>query len=29
MDADTVRATFLAALNGVFAEVTDAADLTV
>lgn len=29
MDADTVRATFLAALNGVFADVTDAADLTV
>lgn len=29
MDADTVRATFLAALNGVFAEVTDAANLAV
>ncbi|WP_051384442.1 cysteine hydrolase family protein [Nitratidesulfovibrio termitidis] len=29
VDADTVRATFLAALNGVFAEVTDAADLAV
>ncbi|WP_353120584.1 cysteine hydrolase family protein [Nitratidesulfovibrio sp.] len=29
VDANTVRATFLAALNGVFADVTDAADLTV
>lgn len=29
VDADTVRATFLAALNGVFAEVTDAANLAV
>ncbi len=29
VDADTVRTTFLAALNGVFAEVTDAADLAV
>ena len=29
VDADTVRTTFLAALHGVFAEVTDAADLAV
>ncbi|MBG3878315.1 cysteine hydrolase [Desulfovibrio oxamicus] len=29
VDAGTVRATFLAALNGVFAEVTDAAQLAV
>lgn len=29
VDADTVRATFLAALHGVFAEVTNTADLTV
>lgn len=29
VDADTVRATFLAALHGVFAEVNDAADLAV
>ncbi|WMW64562.1 cysteine hydrolase family protein [Nitratidesulfovibrio liaohensis] len=29
VDADTVRTAFLAALNGVFAEVTNAAELTV
>ena len=29
VNADTVRATFLAALNGVFAEVADAADLAI